>query len=310
MSYFSSASWGPISTPKAIKWLIVATCLIATATAAVQDVFDLLGVFPGPQSILSLSWWGLRRGFLWEPLSFLFIQESTGGLNLSFFFLLLFYMYVLWIVGSNLVQVISQGPFLRLYLLGGMSAGLIALLSMLVTGHHEMISGLLPALLVIATTWVMAFPETEILLFFLIPFKAKWIVAGAFGALILTTLAKFELSFLVLYLAAIAIGYGYAGVAWGWPSPFPITKKFDVWLAQSGLTMRRRMPRWGNKQETPDDKNHGKVIDITTSEPYKDDNAFVDAMLAKISKHGENSLSWSEKRRLQKISETKMQDKR
>jgi len=62
----------------------------------------------------------------------------------------------------------------------------------------------------------------------------------------------------------------------------------------------------------PKHKVEGKpnVIDMNTGKPLDDDDAFVDAMLAKISKQGENSLSWSERRRLNLISERKMQNRR
>lgn len=310
MSYFSSTTWGPLSTPKVIKWLIIITCITATASAAIQELFDLFIIFPGPQNILSLSWWGLKNGFIWEPLTFLFVQDAPQGLTLSFFFILAFNMYILWIIGTNVAQAIGDSAFLRLYFSAGIGAGLITLLIMPLTNQYEMIAGLTPALLAVVTVWAMAFPETEIWLFFLIPFKAKWIVAGAVGILVLIALTHLQIPLLVLYLSAVAIGYAYAGIAWGWSSPFPITQKFDAWLARSGLSMRRHTPHWLSKGKKTENISEGKIIDITDAQPIKDDDAFVDAMLAKISKHGEESLSWSEKRRLQGISERKMHDKK
>lgn len=304
MNYFSSSSWGPSSTPKVIKWLIIVTSITAILSAGIQEIFDLLGYFPGPQAILSLSWWGLKQGFFWEPITFLFVQGSDSGLSFSFFIVIFFNMYILWILGRNITQAIGNAAFLRLYLMGGIGAGLIALLSMMVTGQHEMISGIIPALLAVVTVWTMAFPETEIYLLFLVPFKAKWMIIGALGVLCFTSLVHLEISHLILYISAVAIGYGYAAIAWGWPSPFPITSKFDAWLGQTGLTMRRRIPRFRSSEDL--EKGKGKIIDITTAQPPKDDDAFVDAMLAKISKYGEESLSWSERRRLQKVSERKM----
>lgn len=309
MNFFSSTAWGPISTPKVLKWLIIITCSIAIMSTALQDIFDLLGIFPGPQSILSLSLWGLKNGFIWQPLTFLFVQESAG-LSLSFFFMLLLNMYVLWVVGGNLIEVIGKSSFLRLYFIGSIIAGAFALLIMQITGYHEIISGLIPALLIITTVWVMAFPETEILLFFLIPFKAKWVVAFVIGALCIINLFHLEFSLLSLYLAAIVIGYGYAAICHGWSSPFPITKKLDIWLAESGLKMRRNTPQWMHAEKFKKTKDDDKVIDITNAQPLSDDNSFVDAMLSKISKNGENSLTWSERTRLQKISEKKNQNKR
>lgn len=306
MNPFSS-SWVPRSTSSPIKWIIWMTCVTSIFSAAVQEILEQFGVFPGPQNFLSLSWWGLRQWFVWQPLSYLFVQDAVGGLSFSFFLILFFSMYLLWVIGSTVLQAIGKAAFLRLYLLGGMAAGFFTLLSMKVTGQYEMLAGAAPSLLILLTVWCLAFPETEVFLFFLIPFQAKWIVAAIVGVLLLISLSHWDLSSFILYLSAVAIGYGYATIGWGWHSPFEITRNLDSRLSKAGYYLRQRMPRWMPKrgQGSPE----GKIIDITTGQSSKDDDAFVDAMLAKISRYGEDSLSWSEKRRLQKISERKMNNK-
>jgi len=310
MSFFYTTSFGPVATPKTIKRLIVAICVTAILSATVQELFDLFNLFPGPQHLLSLSWWGLNQWYLWEPFTFLFIQDSTnGGLTLSFFLLLFFNMYILWVIGTNVIQALSTAAFLRLYFIGGIGAAAITLLTMPLTGQYEMIAGATPALLTIVTVWAMAFPETEVLIFFLIPMKAKWIVSGVSGILLLNALTHWNLSYFVLYLSAIAIGYGYAAIAWGWGSPFPATRSFDDWLTKKGFVIRQRRPRWPQRSKGPSNDKSDKIIDITFAQPIQDDDAFVDAMLTKISKYGESALTLSEKRRLQKISEKKMHDK-
>lgn len=301
MNYFSSSSLGPLTTPKAIKYLIIATCLIAILSACTQEIFDIFKLFPGPQYLLSFSWWGLRQWFLWQPFTFLFVQSSVDG-GLSFYFLLklLFEMYLLWVIGTALFEMIGQRSFLRLYFFGTIAAASISLLSMQVTSEYEMITGIAPALIIITTVWIMGFADTEILLFFLIPFKAKWIAVGIVSAMMLTALTHWEISLLILYIAAVAIGYGYSSFVWGWRAPFPVMNRFDDWLMKIGFAGRKK----------PTIFTSDKVIDITSGQPPQNDEAFVDAMLAKISRHGENSLSWSERRRLQKISEQKMRNRR
>ncbi|MEI8125449.1 MAG: rhomboid family intramembrane serine protease [Parachlamydiaceae bacterium] len=300
MNYFSSSSIGPIITPKAIKSLIIATSLISIFSAGTQELFDMFGIFPGPQNILSLSWWGLHHWYLWQPLTCLFVRDPADqGLSFSFFTALFFDMYILWVVGTSVMEAIGKKSFLKLYLLGGIAAAVFSLLSMLITGQYEMVSGITPALLTIVVVWAMAFAETEIHLFFLIPFKAKRIVAVVVGALMLIALAHWRLSLFFLYVAAIAIGYGYSLIVWGWRSPFALTQPLDNWLTKIGIAGRRKPPL----------SDEGKIIDISSYQQPANDDAFVDAMLAKISRYGENSLSWSERRRLQKISEKKMHDK-
>ena len=274
---------------------------MAILSAGMQEVFEMFSIFPGPQNIFSLSWWGLHQWYLWQPLTFLFVQNSSdGGLSFYFVMILFFDMYLLWVLGSALMDMIGKRSFLNMYFLGTIAAGTVSLLSMLVTGRYDMIAGIAPATLIVVTVWTMAFPETEILLFFLIPFKAKRIVIAVVGSMIFMALIYGKFSLFILYVAAVAFGYGYSSFCWGLRGPYPFMKRFDEWLIKVGFAGRQKSPV----------ASSDKIVDITSGQPPQNDDAFVDAMLAKISRHGESSLSWSEKRRLQKISEQKMQDRR
>lgn len=311
MNYTTLSSWGPEKTPALIKQLIVITSVICVLSAGAQTIFEQFGLFPGPQNFLSLSWWGMANGFIWQPLTFLFIQESGGGLSFFFFLTLLFNMYLLWVIGSAIYQMLGKRAFLSLYFIGGITAGLITLFSMKLTGQHTMLVGLTPALLVLFTVWSMAFPETEILLLFIFPVKVKWLTLSLVGILLLISLTHLDFSNLILYLTAVIIGYAYAVMVQGWYSPFPATLKFDMWLARIASKFRQIMPSLRRKEKdvkTPE----VKIVDIKTADPRSplDDDSFVDAMLTKISKRGEDSLSWSEKKRLKEISEKKMRDGR
>lgn len=306
MNYTTSSSWGPEKTPATIKYLIIITSVVAILSAGIQSLFEQFSLFPGPQNLLSLSWWGIDQGYIWQPFTYLFIQDVASGLSVFFFISLLFSMYLLWTIGSALLQMIDTGPFLRLYLLGGMAAGVIALLSMKLTGQYSTLAGMTAALLILFTVWSMAFPETEILLLFLIPIKIKWIVVSIAAVLLLISLTHLDFASLFLYLSAIAIGYGYAVMVQGWYSPFPFTLKFDMWLSRVAARFRKWMPTFGKKKEVKTPKT--KIIDFSSGRSMQDDDAFVDAMLEKISKRGENALSWSERKRLNEISKNKMND--
>lgn len=301
MNYTTLSSWGPEKTPATIKYLLIFTGTIAVLSAGIQSIFDQFHLFPGPQNLLSLSWWGLKNGYVWQPLSFLFIQQSITGLSFFFFISLLFNLYILWSIGSTVFQVLGKGPFLRLYLIGGAATGILSLLSMLLTGQYEMLAGMGSALLILFTLWSMVFPETEVLFFFLIPVKAKWIVVTIISIILLISLTHFDMTSFTLYLSAVLIAYGYAVMVQGWYSPFPFTLPFDMWLSRLAARIRPWIPMKKGKEVKP---TKGKIIDI--GKPIEDDDAFVDAMLAKISRQGEDSLTWSEKKRLQEISKKKM----
>lgn len=332
MSYSTIPQIGPIKTPPVIKHLIIWTCIISLLSAAIQSIFDQFGLFPGPQSLLSLSWWGLKNYYLWQPISFLFVQSmSFSGITFFYLISLFFNMYILWILGTALVELVGSRAFLRFYFFCGIVAGMASLLFLALLGKAALFAGAAPAIIAILTAWSMAYPESEILLFFLIPIKAKWIVSGLLAAIILVSLSQWDLSDLVLYLFGIVIGYGYAVIAWGLRSPFPVTQRIDSVLSAISLRLRRYLhfPQWlkfrfFKGKETAKEKENtqingtdsqsrtsntstpsSKIVDISTGKKLSDDDAFIDDMLAKISKHGERSLSWSERRRMQQISERK-----
>jgi hypothetical protein len=310
MNYTTASSWGPEKTPSLIKQMIIITCVIAILSAGVQTIFDQFNLFPGPQNFLSLSWWGLQKGYVWQPLTFLFIQEAPAGLSFFFFITLLFNIYLLWVIGSSIVQILGRGPFLRLYFLGGILAASVGLFFMKITGQHEMLMGMTPSFLILFTIWSMAYPEREILLFFILPIQVKWLVVALVSILLLITLSHWELPYFFMYLSAVVIGYCYAVMMHSWYSPFHFTQKFDMRLSRTANQVRQRLPSLSFKKKKEKDVKtvNPKIIDISSSIDIKDDDAFVDAMLSKISRRGEESLSWHEKKRLKEISERKMRE--
>lgn len=305
MSYATSSHWGPTHIPSVIKHLIIWTSLITLLSALIQTLLDRFGVSPGPQDLLSLSSMGVHRGYLWQLLSYLFIQESPDGISLPFLLQLLFNMYILWVIGVPLVDLIGKWSFLRLYLISGIAAAIITSTLLSLFGIYFVIAGAGPALLAALIVWSLAFPDVELLLFFLIPIKIKWLVTGIIGGLLLITISQWDVVNLILYFSSLCIGYGYATMVQGWNSPFAFTHPVDAKLAALGLHARRYIPHWRSGKVQFEQQNKDKIIDIRTGKAPSDDEAFVDAMLAKISLYGERSLSWNERRRLQEISERK-----
>ncbi len=141
MTYTSSAFLGPDATPKAIQKLILTTCVIALFSALTEPVFTQIFGIPGLQTWLSLSWIGIHHYFIWQPLSYLFVQSNGSmGITLSFLIGLAFDMYILWIMGSAILDTVGTKPFLRLYFLSGIGAGLLALVAMYITKRYGILA--------------------------------------------------------------------------------------------------------------------------------------------------------------------------
>jgi membrane associated rhomboid family serine protease len=308
MSYTGLYQWGPGLTPKVIRYLILWTSLITLISALMQSLFYQFSISIGPQEFLGLSWWGLKRWFLWQPITFLFIQ-TTSSYGISFFFLLtlIFNMYILWVMGSAVVDIVGTKSFLYLYFLSGIVAGLVSLLLMPVIGQYGMLAGPFPAILAVIMVWTMFHPDLEILLFFLIPIKAKWLIAAIIGAILLVTISQWNFIDLIFYCTGIIFGYLYAVIAWEARSPFSFTHPFERWLTHWSLYLKQSLPKRKQTEKAPP-KQKEKIVAIKTGKTI-DDEAFVDAMLTKISKFGEKSLSWTERRRMQEISDRKMKEK-
>lgn len=296
MSYTSSYRFTPGITPAAIKNLIIATCAISLFAALTNNLFIYIFGTSGPQDWLSLSWWGVKKLYIWQFISYLFVQYSGfEGITFSYLINLTLSMYFLWIVGSITLERVGTAPFLRLYLLSGVFAGIVALSFMPLLGYGSL-AGPAPALLALAVVWTMLDPNSELMLFGTIPVQTKWLAAFLLAGSLLVCLSQLNMTYFILYLAGALFGYLYALLAWNLEGPFPITHPLDHKIAALGIRIRQTLNKWKGKKGS-DPK---KIVQF----PLNDDQ-FVDAMLQKISKHGESSLSWIERRRLNEISKHK-----
>lgn len=283
----------PGFTPPAVKRLIILTAVVSLFCSLTEGLFTSWFGISGPTEWLSLSHWGINNYLLWQPLTYLFVYSSGPyGIGLSYLIGLAFRLYILWIIGSEIHSRTGAKSFIRFYLICGAVAGVLAL----ITTSYATFSGPAPALLALLTVWAMLYPERELLLFFVFPIKVKWLITGILGAITLTHLSSLNLPYLVLYLGGALTGYLYAVIAWGLQSPFPITHEVDDILSSFGSKVRHRL---GGK------KSGEKIIDISTGKSAADDDHFMEEMLTKISKQGTDSLTWRERRRMERISEKK-----
>ena len=291
MTYTTMYGMGPEKTPTVIRNLIFATCGISIVAALTETLINQIFGWPGLQSLLSLSWAGIRNYFIWQPISYMFVQNTgSHGITLYFLIALAFNMYILWVMGTRIYDSVGSRPFLRFYFLCGLFAGILALYAMRWTGHYAILSSPGPSILAILLVWTMMSPDAELLLFFLIPIKAKWLMAGILGAIFLITLSQLDWIDMFFYLSGAAFGYLYAVLAWEFEGPFAFSHKFDHGMASIG-----RKFKIGGKKAREVSSAIGrktKIFDIQTGEPLVDDDQFVDSMLAKISKKGEQSLSF------------------
>lgn len=248
---------------------------------------SLLALFiPQLSGWLALSWTGIGRLYLWQLLTYILIEPGPASFN--FFLQLGFNMYILWMFGSSLIERSRPALFFSLYF----GAALIAALASLAF-PHAILAGSTNAVYAILVAWMMVNPGAQLLLFFSIPFKAHWLIVILIGISLFIDLAANNWPAFATLAVSIFFGYLFALIAWRQQSPFLFLHPFE----------RKVLRMLEKKQVQP--YRHSKIYDIKSGEPLLDDEQFMDAMLDRISRHGEGSLTSAEKKRMQAISEKK-----
>ena len=144
-----------------------ATQALLLANVAVVFLERLVGsALFGP-----LALWPIGSGnfFPWQVLSYSFLHGSFEHL--------FFNMLGLWMFGSELEQVWGQKRYVQFYTASVLAAALTQLVVSAVLGSIAPTSGASGGLFGLLLAFAMIFPNRIILLFFVIPMRAKWLVA-------------------------------------------------------------------------------------------------------------------------------------
>ena len=290
---YTTTRWGPDSTPTLIRYLLIAIASVSIFAALTAPLLEQIFAIPSLDRWLSLSWYGLQNYQFWRPFTYFFVESGGGGgVTLSFMITLAFDLYLIWVIGSDLIENVGQPAFLRLFMTAGILSGLAGLLAMKLFGMNSVLVGPAPVLLAMFTVWTMFHPEKEIWILLLFQVKTKWLLAFVLAAILLINLSQLNWVNLVFYFTAVAVGYLYGTMGWGLSAPYQKMAGIDRYFIRLANKLRR-VPK------------NGKVFDFQTGAPVKGDDEFMDEMLEKIARRGPNSLSRSERARMDAISAKK-----
>ena len=143
-----------------------ATQALLLTNVAIYFLTQLLG--PGLFSTFAL--WPLGHGFWpWQVVSYGFLHFDFNHL--------FFNMLGLWMFGGELEQVWGQKRFVVFFFASVIAAALTQLLVNFLLGSIAPTVGASGGLFGLLLAFAMIFPNRIILLFFVIPMKAKWLVA-------------------------------------------------------------------------------------------------------------------------------------
>ncbi len=161
----------PALTPLIKKIVIVCAVVWLAQIALLKAGFDLaqvLGVVPA----------NVVRGWLWQPLTYMFLH-NPGSI-----FHILFNMLMLWMFGGELERYWGSRAFLRFYLVAGAGGGISAALLGLASGPIAAATptiGASGALFGLFAAYGMIFAKRTILFMLIFPMQARhmaWILIG------------------------------------------------------------------------------------------------------------------------------------
>jgi membrane associated rhomboid family serine protease len=156
MSYYPADDQDYPRTTPAVRWLIainVAIYFLQRTLIQDADMFGALGYDPRDLT---------RQP--WTVVTYMFVHGGLMHLAAN--------MYGLWLFGRRVEREWGAAPFLRYYLLCGLGGWLLQ--TMFERG--SLLIGASGAVYGVMLAYAMRWPDEEIVLFFLIPMKVKWLV--------------------------------------------------------------------------------------------------------------------------------------
>ena len=255
-AYYTYTRSAVPSTTKVVRWLLILNVTIFV----LQHLFlnrhlNVLGLVPSAF---------LGRGFIWQIVTYMFFHGSILHI--------LFNMLFLWMMGSEIERLWGSREFLKYYMVTGVGAGLVNVLVQ--PGSSVPTIGASGAIFGLIIAFAMAFPDREILLYFLIKIKAKYfaVLVGLLELLALFLMPSAPIARFA-HLGGLVIGYVY------------------LRRQRLGRPLKARLAMW--------QRDLAEAAGRREEERRADIQAEVDRILDKINKQGISSLSDRERKFLE-----------
>ncbi len=301
--YYRPRGFGGFSFfPPVIKWLLIINFAVFFLQQIVQNI--MFGNIPG--------WYVLNHYFalnpivgfdrFGEPYNFQIWQLITYQFMHGGFAHIFFNMLMLWMFGMEIENIWGSRKFLVFYLTAGIGAGLTQVVfSPILTGTLAPTIGASGAIFGVMIAFAMMFPNRYIFIYFLIPMKAKYLIAFLMAIEILSVSG---MSF-VAHLAHI--GGAITGVIFillDRKYHFNFDRFFD-WtknLSKPKTNFGKRSfqnPKFRKPFRTTSNVEEAEFYDINQPNNVREDEVTeeeIDRILDKISKSGYQNLTEREKK--------------
>jgi len=274
----------PLGLTAPVNIILIISLVIAFA---LQQIVTVYSHFP-IKDYLALSTDGLRHGYVWQLLTFQFLHN--GGMHL------VYNLIALWFFAGYVEERLGKLNFLKLYFLSGIAGGILqSLLGFVFPVHFGGTTvGASAGIFGIVAAYATLEPEGMILVSFILPIRAKYLLYFSAGIALFSTIVPWDPG--VAHAAHLGgMLFGVAYIRWGrtaeqnlspWHHFRARRRKRELVKAASIKPgkLRRLLP----KTETS--------VDLMSDEFIAQE---VDPILDKISAHGIQSLTDRERQILQ-----------
>lgn len=265
---------------------IVTKIIIATVVVFVLQLFTS----NGPNDLSTVERWmilngsELFRGQVWRLLTYAFLHSPEFILHI------VMNMYMLYMLGRATAQLTGEREFLWFYCVAAVFAGICSVCFYEFLDANVHILGASGAVMAVFTLFAMHYPRQKLYLFGVLGIEVRWLLAiyVAFeGWPVLQSLSEGQLG-----KGGTAHSAHLGGLLFGWLY-FRWNMRFTAWW-----------DRIVNRTSTGvRAKKSGLKVYNPSSQPDPDLSKRVDEILAKISEHGEESLTSRERRILRQASD-------
>ena len=120
-------------------------------------------------AFLTLNTSAVLKGELWRIITYVFVPTSSG------IFWLLISLYFYYWIGSTLERQWGTAKFNLYYISGALLPVLGVVIASLISGQSYTVAGSYYVNLSMFFAFAFLFPDTQVLLFFIVPIKMKWL---------------------------------------------------------------------------------------------------------------------------------------
>ncbi|MBI5472836.1 MAG: rhomboid family intramembrane serine protease [Ignavibacteriae bacterium] len=281
--------------PPVIKWLLISNTAIWILTDFLL-VRVIVGGEPigGDRGLITslFALWPFGEHFWpWQLLTYMFLHGGFGHI--------FFNMLALWMFGMELENIWGSKSFLAYYLTCGLGAGITNLLVAPIIGLNVPTVGASGGVFGVLVAFGMLFPDRPIYIYFLLPIRAKFFVAGyiilelVHGVLGTSSgVAHFA------HLGGAAIGFAFTMAMMRGFSFESLWRLFSMPHKKAEYRRARPLSR--------DEVFDAKFFDIKTGDRLDSENELdtevMNSILEKIHDSGYQSLTEEEKRILNELS--------